>query len=822
MRARALPLVLGVLLAGALPSAALAAPTVTEYGGGNGPLAVTAGPDGNVWFVEYTANKIARVTPTGTLTEFSAGLSSNAGLLGITAGPDGNLWFTESQTDRIGRITPAGAITQFSAGISSNSAPNGIVAGPDGNLWFTETTGNRIGRITTAGSVTQFSVGISPARSPWGITVGGDGNLWFTERVSAGGVGRITTGGVVTEFASSGLPTGIASGPDGNVWFAENANPGYIARISPTGALTEFSAGLTHDGGPQDIEAGADGNLYFTESKAGGALGQITPSGLITQFTSGLSAAPTAIAAGGDGNMWFTENAGDRVGRLTVAPAVTTLSPLATSATSATLAGNVTPNAQATSYHFEWGATASYGTSTASTPVGSGSSAQSATASISGLTLGNTYHYRLVATNGSGTTNGQDVLFTAQSQPIVTTSNASPVGQASATLNATVDPNSLSTSYHFEWGPTASYGNQAPAIDAAVGSDTSEHLVGQLLLGLTAGATYHFRVVATNTVGTSLGADRTFTTLLPPPSASTGTAAAVTQTGATLSANVDPKGSPTTYHFDLGPTTDYGSQWPSSDEAVGSDSAPHALSLVLGALDPGATYHYRVVATSAFGVAYGTDESFSTQPVALDPAPVGVAPPPAPGPDAPKLPPVGRPVYGQTATIAAVSGSVLVQLKGSTTFLPLAAASTVPLGTTIDTTGGTVRLTDIRDRGGKPQSATFWGGVFTVGQGRHRHASTVLTLSAPVAGCSTASRHTASAGATSKKERHLWGRDDHGRFVTRGRSAVATVRGTAWFMRDDCAGTFVKVSRGSVSVRDLVRHRTIIVSSGHSYLARRG
>jgi streptogramin lyase len=619
---RALLLVLlGVLLTAALPSAAVTSPTITEFGGGVGPLGLAAGPDGNLWFAENSGNKIGRMTPSGTLVEFSAGLSINAWPAGIAVGPDGNLWFTEYVQNKIGRITPTGTITQFSAGVSAGSAPNGIVAGPDGNLWFTETAGNRIGRITTAGVVTEFSVGISPSKSPWGITVGGDGNLWFTEHVSGGGVARITTSGVVTEFGSSGMPSGIAAGPDGNVWFAESANPGSIARISPTGTLTEFSTGLTPGSGPRDIEAGRDGNLYFTAT--GGALGQITTSGVITQFTSGLSGFPSEIAVGPDGNMWFTENADDKVGRLTVAPAAVTLAPLAISDTAATLAGKVAPNAQATSYHFEWGGTTSYGTSTPATAAGSGASALAVTASISGLASSSTYHYRLVATNGSGTTNGADSVFTTQAAPGVTP---------------------------------------------------------------------------------------------------------------------DPP----------------------------------------------------------------------------------IAPAPGPGPDGPTLPPVSRPVFGQTATIAAISGSVLVELKGTSTFIPLSAASTVPVGTTIDATAGTVRLTNLRDRGGKLQSATFWGGAFTVAQSSRKHAPTVLALTAPVAGCSAALRHVAGAGATPKSERHLWGRDNHGRFVTRGRSAVATVRGTAWFVRESCAGTFVRVSRGSVSVRDLVRQRTILVSSGHSYLARRG
>jgi streptogramin lyase len=608
---------LALLALAILPSGAAAAPTITQFVAGNGPQAATAGPDGKVWFVEANSpNRIASVTPAGVVTHYSTGLSSNVGLAGIATGPDGNVWFTESNTDRVGRITPAGVITEFSAGITAGSAPHGIAAGPDGNLWFTEAVGNRIGRITTAGVVTEFSTGITPGRVPWGITAGPDGNLWFTEHVTFGHVARITTAGVVTEFATVvGLPAGITAGPDGNVWLAVNANPGYIARVAPSGTITQFSTGLSTNSGPENIVTGSDGNLYFTENRGADALGKITPAGLISEFNGGLNS-PFGIATGADGNVWFTDDGADRVGRLTVAPAAVTNAPLSTSDSGATLSGTVGPNSQATTYDFEWGLAATYGASTPTTSAGSGAVGQTVTAAITGLTVSATYHYRVVATNASGTTYGQDKTFTALPLPVT-----------------------------------------------------------------------------------------------PPP-------------GTTPSEPADSK-----------------------------------------------------------------------------------------------LPPATRPVFGRSATIAAVSGVVLVQLRGTTGFVPLSAASTVPVGTTIDASAGTVKLTSVRDRGGKLQTGKFWGGAFKVAQTRRKHSATVLTLTAPMT-CPKA-RSLTSLGARAAPRRHLWGNDNHGRFVTRGRSAVATVRGTAWLMQDTCAGTLVKVSRGSVSVLDLVKHDTVLVTAGHSYLARR-
>ena len=78
------------------------------------PTALTAGPDGNVWFAEVIGGRIGRITPAGEITEFALGGSRPGN--GITLGPDGNLWFTDfgaAGDAFIGRITPSGAISEF-------------------------------------------------------------------------------------------------------------------------------------------------------------------------------------------------------------------------------------------------------------------------------------------------------------------------------------------------------------------------------------------------------------------------------------------------------------------------------------------------------------------------------------------------------------------------------------------------------------------------------------------------------------------------------------------------------------------------------------
>ena len=293
-----------------------------------------------MWFAEQRGNRIGRITPTGVITEFSAGLSAASGPFFVAAGPDGNMWFTEAQGNRIGRITPAGVTTEFSAGLSPASRPGGIAAGPDGNLWFTElgeceetcVGGNRLGRITPAGVITEFSTGLSPSVSLALIAGGPDGNVWFAE-FEGNRIGRITPAGVVTEF-STGLnpashPLGIAAGPDGNLWFTE-AGGNRIGRITPAGVITEFFKGISAESFPLDIAAGPDGNMWFAE-EGGNRIGRITSAGVITEFSAGLSpgSGPFGIAGGPDGNVWFTEAGGNRIGRISAAGVISEFPPTA-------------------------------------------------------------------------------------------------------------------------------------------------------------------------------------------------------------------------------------------------------------------------------------------------------------------------------------------------------------------------------------------------------------------------------------------------------------------------------------------------------------
>ena len=101
----------------------------------------------------------------------------------------------------------------------------------------------------------------------------------------------------------------------------------------------------------------------------------------------------------------------------------------------------------------------------------------------------------------------------AQPQPpSVTTGSASSITKTSASIAGTVNPNGLATTYHFDYGKTTAYGSSAPVPEASAGSGSASTPVSVALTGLTASTTYHFRLVATNSTGTTNGGDATFTT----------------------------------------------------------------------------------------------------------------------------------------------------------------------------------------------------------------------------------------------------------------------------------------------------------------------
>ncbi len=144
---------------------------------GNQPTAITAGPGGNMWFIDNVGPNVGFITPKGAVTEYNAGLG-NLYSFGIATGSDGRIWFADNGNNSIGAITADGkTVSDYTQGFTGD--PISIVAGPDGNLYFGETT-PVIGRITPAGVVTEYPFPASEGTfSILSLTVGPDKNIWF-------------------------------------------------------------------------------------------------------------------------------------------------------------------------------------------------------------------------------------------------------------------------------------------------------------------------------------------------------------------------------------------------------------------------------------------------------------------------------------------------------------------------------------------------------------------------------------------------------------------------------------------------------------------
>jgi YD repeat-containing protein len=195
--------------------------------------------------------------------------------------------------------------------------------------------------------------------------------------------------------------------------------------------------------------------------------------------------------------------------------------------------------------------------------------------------------------------------------PIVTTEAASAVGETVATLKGQVNPHGYATTYQFEYGLTTSYGTKVPVTAESVGSGKTNVAVSKAISGLKGNTTYHYRVSATNAYGTTVGVDKIFTTPKLP-SVTTEAASGVKEKEATLKGSVNPNGFSTTYQFEYGKTTSYGTKVPISPAWTGSGTTAVALSKAIAGLEEGTTYHYRIVATNAAGAVKGANQTLKT------------------------------------------------------------------------------------------------------------------------------------------------------------------------------------------------------------------
>ncbi|MEA2177088.1 MAG: hypothetical protein QOG77_385 [Solirubrobacteraceae bacterium] len=313
---------------------------------------------------------------------------------------------------------------------------------------------------------------------------------------------------------------------------------------------------------------------------------------------------------------------------------------------------------------------------------------------------------------------------------------------------------------------------------------------------------------------------------------------AVTPTTASVQADVNTNGLDANYSVQWGTTSAYGNA--TAEASLSAAQGRQVASGTLAGLTPGTTYLVRIVATSTAGTRAGAETVLTT--AAAPPAPVAGGDtaakkddkkvkddktPAAPAPDLQSGPPAtpADAVVGRSVVVGAVNGTINVQVPGADGPSVLGPGAAVPVGSVVDATRGTVRLTSAVP-GAVPQDALLRGAKFEVRQARAGGGMTDLVLRGGDFGACRRDRPATARAAASRDTRRgaprrsLWAKDDSGRFRTRGRHAVATVRGTEWTTTDTCKGTTTRVREGAVTVRDTVLERVVLVRAGESYLAR--
>lgn len=294
-----------------------------------GQSTITIGPDGALWFTEQ--HNIARVTPSGVLTQFLAEFPSGP----IATGPNHSIWFTEMVSQggyRLVRMSVRGERQVFAENQLDTSSA--LLVRPDGNLWIGEA--GAIAKVSPTGEVSVFPLPppnqvVAGANHGFGImalTSGADGNLWFVENIALAAqptiqgalLGYITRSGAISEFPTlldrgpgPNLGGGIGwrrsvltAGPDGNLWLL--GYDGQISRITTKGVVTHIQVPEQTLQETPAMIMGPDGNLWFSASS--GHIGRILPNGRITLLPLPAQIQIGGLAAAPDGHLWFL-NAGD-------------------------------------------------------------------------------------------------------------------------------------------------------------------------------------------------------------------------------------------------------------------------------------------------------------------------------------------------------------------------------------------------------------------------------------------------------------------------------------------------------------------------------
>jgi hypothetical protein len=596
-----------------------------------------------------------------------------------------NLCTVESG-DECGPGIPGSRPGQFDipSGIAVYHNPATPVA--PGEVYVGDGADNRIEKFDTNGHyITQIAnnTGGNPAfylaEYKPGLAADSTGNLLALDWEH---VGDRFESGRALQFDADGLYTGLSYGPkllgEGDLTYGtsvavDERGDVYVGRNGNT--VVKFSLSGQPEG---EIAGTADREIVSVDPRTGdlfvasstGNLHEVvmfSPTGTRLGSFESVNASLGMAYDVGEGKLYVSDEGAKRVSVFGLFPVPVASVPVVESETvsrvsqsGAVLKARIDPDVVDTSYVFQSateaaalppGREAVGGAQTARVDIGSGYAAVPVSASVA-VEPGRVYYYRAVAHSSFGggagsTVYGPTLSFTSPAlAPSVTTGNATNVTQDSVVLGGMVIPGSIGVASDTQWcvqyGTSTSYEQGfAPTSAGDAGEGTSAVPVNVELTGLWPDTLYHYRLVAVNSLGLGFGApvcgtlggietagaDVTFVTSAPPaPSAVTGVASVATgatgevaEISATLAGVVNGYGERTSYEFDVGSDTSYGSRI--FGEAA-SESGPQDVTASVQGLLPGVTYHYRVVASSAYGTSYGAEEAFTTPNM-----PGGISPP---------------------------------------------------------------------------------------------------------------------------------------------------------------------------------------------------
>jgi hypothetical protein len=442
--------------------------------------------------LNFPGGEGASISFSGNSTAGSATLTADYGDVGC-----GSISFSETAT--------AGDATLTAEGSGSGSTEFcGAVISFSGN--------------STAGNATLIA---NPGSQNGGGTRFGGNSTGGTARVEVFGwtIGYFANGYLDISGHQSGLSIGSIEG-SGNVFLGANNLTAGTNNID-----TSFSGVISGSGFL--VKVGSGVLTLQANSCIADTVGLILVSGSVIKLD--FTGPPDVIASLNVNGVWqppgiygsptsgaphqlpqFAGSGTVRVLGIAVPVATTASSNLTNS--SATLNGTVNPRGLTTSIHFQYGTTTTYGSTTPSHSY-HGDRTLPVSANIAGLSPNTTYHFRLVGTNIAGIAYGSDRTFTTLNPtgpPVVTTNPASNILNSSATLHGTVYPHGLPTTVYFQYGPTTTYGSTT-ASQTKTGN--TYQAISANISGLVANSTYHFRIVARNSAGTTYGVDRVFTLL---------------------------------------------------------------------------------------------------------------------------------------------------------------------------------------------------------------------------------------------------------------------------------------------------------------------